>query len=186
MDIEQLSHLLFKGYFSEVLYFGLNKVLKKPDAQVHMLTGVACCGLASPLANAQRSLEGAPWPKSAIQANAVSPGTELPYEGLFHLITALRLDPAVKAPSHLHEVFDRIATDLTYVSRREIRRSPDRQLQYSHHMTCITAALLLKKMIGKTTDELPNVPHIRITLAQEILNKELQKSGGDAAFLVNH
>ena len=39
MDIEQLSHLLFKGYFSEVLYFGLNKVLKKPDAQVHMLTG---------------------------------------------------------------------------------------------------------------------------------------------------
>ena len=77
-----------------------------------MFAGVGCCGCAAGLAVAQRLLEGAPDPgDDAERPTVVSPATELPYEGFFHLVEALRLDPAISAPKALREVFDAVADD---------------------------------------------------------------------------
>src|SRR5512146_2358032 len=108
-DLELIAHLLSRRCFAEAAYLGAVSALRTPTALAHIYAGVGCCGCAEPLAIAQRLLEGAPTHAEVDAGLRVSPETELPYEGFFHLVQALRLDPAIKAPENLREVFDSVA-----------------------------------------------------------------------------
>ncbi|MDW8214031.1 MAG: hypothetical protein RMJ55_10770 [Roseiflexaceae bacterium] len=129
------------------------------------------------------ALEGVPMPdeKSGVDRLRISPGTRMPYEGFSHLLEAVRLNPAITAPDSLREVFDAVADDLAYVSRRELRGSFDGPLRYSHRTACLAAALLLRRMTG-TDRALPGVLLSTPNVYTQIIEKELSQSGGDALF----
>jgi hypothetical protein len=183
VDLELVAHLLSRRCFAEAAYFGALSALKSPRAEAHMLAGVGCCGCAEPLAMAQRLLEDVPVHNEEVGAGVlrISPATELPYEGFFHLIEAVRLDPAIKAPRSLREVFDAVADDLAYVSRREIHRPPGKRRRYSHGIACVSAAVLLRRLTSNDR-ELPGVASPSLEGAMEIIDAELGRSGGDATF----
>jgi len=185
MDIPRyVASLLSRRYFAEAAYFGGVGALRNPSANAHLLAGIGCCGCVAPLATAQRLMDGDPVPEGdlAIGGLRVSPATELPYEGLFHLIEAVRADPATKIPGPLREVADAVADDLAYASRSEVRRSPDELRRYSHPMACLAAAVLLRRLTGSSR-ELPRAGPARLAVAAEILETELGGTGGDATFL---
>ena len=94
--------------------------------------------------------------------------TRMPFAGLDHLLAAFRADPRLSAPADLHAVIDAVADDLAYTSRREIRTSQ----RHSHGVTCIAAALLLRRLTGSDR-ELPGVMVARRRSAEEILAEEL-------------
>ena len=85
-------------------------------------------------------------------------------------------------PKDLREVADAVADDLSYASRREIRRPPDEPRRYSHPTACLAAAMLLRRLTG-TGGELPGASPARLATVAEILESELAGDGGDAAFL---
>ena len=185
MDIPPyVASLLAKGYFAEAAYFGGVEALRNPSASAHLLAGLGCCGCVAPLATAQRLLDGDPVPEGELGIGQlrVSPGTELPYEGLFHLIEAVRADRAAEVPGPLREVADAVADDLAYASRREVRRPPDEPRRYSHSMACLAAAVLLRRLTG-TSRELPRAHPALLAAADEILDTEIAGTGGDATFL---
>lgn len=181
-DVEYVAHLLSRRCFVEAAYFGVLCALRAPTAEAHMFTGVGCCGCAAPLAHVQRLLEGVPMPdeKSGVDRLRISPGTPLPYEEFYHLLEAVRLNPAITAPDSLREVFDAVADDLAYVSRRELRGSLTLR-RYSHRTACLAAALLLRRMTG-TDRALPGVLLSTPNVYTQIIEKELSQSGGDALF----
>jgi hypothetical protein len=178
-DPTAIEHLLARRYFAEAAYYAGVLATASPSARTHMLAGAGCCGCAEPLAGAQRLLDGDPDPHGDEGAGGlrVSPATELPYEGIRHLIAAHSLDPALRAPERLHEVLDGVADDLAYVSRREIHRPPDARRRYSHGVACVAAALLLRRLTGSERD-LPRVAPSTVERAREIVEAEL---GGRAA-----
>jgi hypothetical protein len=182
-EIDYISNLLSQRYFPEAAYFASLLSLQNPTATLHMLAGAACCGCAEPLAKAQKLLDGVDVPDEELGTGGlrVAPITLLPYEGFFHLLQALRMDPSIKAPTNLHVVFDSIADDLSYFSRRELELPPDQRKRYSLRMASVVAALLLRRLTGSTR-ELPQVMPATITLATEIIDAELSQAGGDAAF----
>ena len=141
-ELSRIEHLLAQRFFAEAAYYGGVSATSSPTARAHLLAGVGCCGCAEPLAAAQRLLDGDPSraPATVPAAFAVSPATELPYEGFLHLIEAVRLDPELRASEHLRDVLDGVADDLAYVSRREIHRPPDARRRYSHGLACVAAA----------------------------------------------
>jgi hypothetical protein len=174
-DPTAIEHLLAQRYFAETAYYGGVLATASPSAQAHMLAGAGCCGCAEPLAAAQRLLDGDPDPPHAGDGAGglrVSPATELPYEGLGHLIAAVSLDPALRAPERLHDVLDGVADDLAYVSRREIHRPPDARRRYSHGLACVAAALLLRRLTGSGRD-LPRVAQSTVERAREVIAEEL-------------
>lgn len=178
-DLESLAHLLSRRCFVEAAYFGTVSTLKSPTALAHMFAGVGCCGCVEPLAMAQRLLEDAPVRDEVGVGLCISPVTELPYEGFFHLIQAVRLDPTIKAPENLRSVFDAVADDLAYVSRREFHRPPDKRRHYTLRAASLSAALLLRQLTG-SDQELPGVMLPTIEVSKEIIDTELGRSGGDA------
>jgi hypothetical protein len=182
-DMEWMIHLLVRRCFVEAAYFGVVRALKTPSAEAHMLAGVGCCGCASPLAIGQRLLEGDSIPDEATGGSGliISPATELPYEGFFHLLEAIRMNPDIQAPESLGEVFDAVADDLAYVSRREIHRPPDKARRYSHKLACLSAAVLLRRLTG-TNRTLPGVGSTTLDCTMEIIEGELEQRGGDAIF----
>lgn len=181
-DLESIAHLLSRRCFVEAAYFGAVSALRTPTALAHMFAGVGCCGCAEPLAIAQRLLEDAPVRDEVDAGLRISPATELPYEGFFHLIQAVRLHPAIKAPESLREVFDAVADDLAFVSRRELHRAPDKRRRYSHRVACLSAAVLLRRLTSNDR-ELPGVASPELEGAMEIIDEELGRSGGDATFI---
>ena len=183
IDLDFISYLLSQRYFAEAAYFGGMMSVKAPSALAHMLAGVGCCGCAEPLATAQRLLEGVPVPDEEVGTGGllISPITHLPYEGFFHLLQALRLDPSIKSPAKLREVFDSVADDLAYVSRRELEPGPDRRRRYTLREASVSAAVLLRRLTGSDRD-LPGVASPRLERAMEIIDAELGLTGGDAAF----
>ncbi len=182
IDPEHISLLLSQRYFAEAAYFGTVSALQRPAALAHMLAGVACCGCAEPLAIAQKVLEGAPGPDDAgLGGLRVSPATVLPYEGFFHLLHALRLDRSIKAPVNLRELFDAVADDLAYASRRELHGSTDKPRRYSVRAASVAAAVLLRRLTGSDR-ELPGVAAPTLEIATEIIDTELGRTDGDAAF----
>lgn len=184
MDIlEYIGHLLSRRCFTEAAYFGAVSALNSSTAEAHLLAGVGCCGCVEPLAIGQRLLEGVPVSDEQIGMNVllISPATELPYEGFFHLIEAVRLDPAIKAPENLREVFDAVADDLAYFSRRELHRPPDKSKRHTLMGASLSAAVMLRRLT-KSDRKLPGVLSSRLDGAIEIINEELVRSGGDATF----
>jgi hypothetical protein len=185
MDIPRyVASLLSRRYFAEAAYFGVVDALRNPSANAHLLAGIGCCGCVAPLATTQRLMDGDPVADSdlGIGGLRVSPATELPYEGLFHLVEAVRADAATKVPGPLREIADAVADDLAYASRSEVRRPPDEPRQYSHPMACLAAAVLLRRLTG-TSRGLPRADPARLTVAAEILETEIGGTGGDATFL---
>lgn len=184
-DSEFLVNLLGTRCYAEAAYYGGLLALKERSATAHMLAGAACCGYAEPAAAAQRILEGAPLEGEIGPGGLrVSPQTTLPYEGFFHLLEARRLDPSISAPSTIRPIFDSIADDLAYFSRREFHSSADRPKKYSLRMASVSAALLLRQLTGSDR-ELPGVAPITLETAKEILQTELARSGGDATFYMS-
>lgn len=182
-DLILIADLLSRRCFMEAAYFGVMRALKSPSAEAHLLTGVGCCGGIESLAIGQRLLEGVPVPEEKIGTadRPVSPATELPYEGFFHLIEAVRLDPAIKAPENLRMIFDAVADDLAFFSRRELHRPPDKRRQHTLQAASLSAAVLLRRLTN-CDRELPGVASPRLEMAAETIEKELDRSGGDAAF----
>jgi hypothetical protein len=181
-DLASLENLLLRRCFVEVAYFGAVRAMKAPSAAAHMLAGVGCCGCMAPLAVAQQLLEGIAVPDEALAIRAVvSPASELPYEGFFHLVEAVRRDRAVRAPPSLREVFDAVADELAYVSRRETHRPPEQRRVYSLRQASLAAAVLLRRLTG-TARELPGVASPAAEAASAVIDQELARSGGDAAF----
>jgi len=182
-ETDYISYLLSQRYFPEAAYFASILSLQTPTASAHMLAGAASSGCAEPLAKAQKLLEGIDVPDEELGTGGlrVSPITLLPYEGFFHLLQALRLDPSLTAPANLREVFDSIAEDLAYISRRELELPPDQSKRYSLRIASVAAALLLRRLT-RNTSELPGVMAATVTLAREIIDAELSRTGGDAAF----
>jgi hypothetical protein len=148
-----------------------------------MLAGVGCCGCVEPLAIGQRLLEGVPVAdeKLGMGSLLISPATELPYEGFFHLIEAVRLDPSIQAPENLRQVFDSVADDLAYASRRELHRPPGQRRRYTLQQASLSAAVLLRRLAASDRD-LPGVVPPRLEGATAIVEEELGRSGGDATF----
>jgi hypothetical protein len=182
---EFLVNLLSKRWYAEAAYYGGLLAIKEGSATSHMLAGAACCGYAEPAALAQRILEGAPVAEDVGPGGLrVSPQTSLPYDGFFHLVEARRLDPSISAPATLRSVFDAIADDLAYFSRREFHASADRPKKYSLRIASVSAALLLRQLTGSDR-ELPGVAPITLETAREILQTELAGSGGDASFFMS-
>ncbi len=178
-----VANLLSQRYYAEAAYFGVVQALMEPSAMAHMLAGAACCGCAQPIAAGQRILEDAPLEGEVGSGGLrVSPQTQLPYEGFFHLLQARRLDPAIMAPKSLGQVFDSIADDLAFFSRREFQSSPDRRKKYSLRLASVSAALLLRQLTGSER-ELPGVAPATVEMAREIIETELSGRGGDAAFI---
>jgi hypothetical protein len=185
MDIPRyVASLLSQRYFAEAAYFGGVDALRNRSPNAHLLAGIGCCGCVVSLATAQRLLDGDPVPEGDLGVGPlrVSPATELPYEGLFHLIESVRADPAAQVPGPLREVADAVADDLAYASRREVRRPPDEPRRYSYPMACLAAAVLLRRLTG-TSRELPRAHPALLAVATEILETELSGTGGDATFL---
>jgi len=111
----------------------------------------------------------------------VSPATELPYEGFLHLIEAIRRDPAITAPSSLREVFDAVADDLAYVSRRELHRPPDQRRRYTLREASLAAAVLLRRLT-RSERALPGVASITLERVSVIIEQDLGRAGSDATF----
>jgi hypothetical protein len=181
-DLEFVANMLSRRYFAEAAYFGVVSALKAPTAAAHMLAGAGCCGCVEPIAQGQRLLEG------ALDSDTVGPGglrvspaTEMPYEGFFHLVQARRLDRTIMAPASLHDVFETVADDLAYFSRRELHTAPDQRRRYSLRMASVSAAVLLRQMSGSDR-ELPGVAPATLEAAAEIIHTEVNRVGGDAAF----
>lgn len=171
-DLDAVEHLLAQRFYAEAAYFAGVASARAPSARAHMLAGAGCCGCAEPLAAAQRLLDGDPDPGEADAGLRISPATELPYEGLEHLLEALRVEPALRAPEALRDVFDRVADDLAYVSRREIHRPPDARRTYSHGLAAVMAALLLRRLTGSDR-ELPRVSAPTLDAARGALAERL-------------
>jgi hypothetical protein len=181
--LEPIASLLSRRFFVEAAYYGAVSAIRNPSAMAHMFAGVACCGCAEPLAAAQRLIEGvAGDDEGGAGGLLVSPATDLPYEGFFHLIEAVRLDPELRAPAALRGVFDAVADDLAYASRREVHRPPDRMRRYSHRVACVSAALLIRRFTSNDR-ELPGVQSPTLQLTRDVIDAELQRTGGDATFL---
>jgi hypothetical protein len=172
-DLTHIEDMLVRRFFAEAAYFAGVRAVESPSAEVHMLAGGSCCGCVEPLAVGQRLLEGAPVTsaESGPGGLRVSPATELPQEGLAHLLQAVRLAPELRAPERLLEIFDGIADDLAYASRREIHRPPEARSRYSHRVTCVAAALLLRELTG-TNRPLPGVDASTLQFASHALNEE--------------
>jgi hypothetical protein len=178
-DLPSIAVLLSRRCFIEAMYFGTIAALRLPSAEAHMFAGIGCCGCAEPLAIGQRLLDG----MEEVRASGliVSPATELPYEGFFHLIEAVRLNPAIKAPENLREVIDAVADDLAYISRRELHRPPDKRRRYTLQDASVSAAMLLRRLTGSDS-KLPGVALQRQEVASKIVERELTGNGGDATF----
>lgn len=182
MDLDSIAHLLSERCFTEVAYFATLEALQRPSAEAHLLAGAACCGCAQALAVSQRLLEGAPLESDAETAGLrISPATDLPYEGFFHLIQALRIDPSIKTPENLRQVCDAVADDLAYVSRRELHTPPGKRKRYTLRLASVAAAILLRRLTESSRD-LPGVMSPTLETAAEIIEAELSRTGGDAAF----
>jgi hypothetical protein len=181
-DLDSIAYLLSRRCFAEAAYFGAMHALKQPSAQAHLFAGLGCGGCAEPLAVAQRSLEDAPVPREIGAGGlTVSPATNLIYEGFFHLIEALRLDPSIKVSAELREVADYVADDLAYVSRRELHTAPDKRRRYSLRLASVAAAVLIRRLT-ESDRELPGVLSATLEVAAEAIEAELGRRGGDAAF----
>jgi hypothetical protein len=182
-DLQFIAQLLSRRRFLEAAYFGAVSALKSPSPEAHLFTGVGCCGCVEPLAIGQRLLEGVPVPDEQLGTGflAISPATELPYEGFFHLIEAVRLQPGIQAPGDLRPVFDAVADDLAYFSRRELHRPPDHRRRYTLRLASLSAALLLRRLTGSGSD-LPGVASPVLEGAMKVIEEELGRSGGDATF----
>ena len=178
-----VAALLKKGWFAEAAYFAVVRVMKSPNADAHMIAGVSCCGCGRPLAIAQRLLEGEPVLDEDLRRGylATSPIPRLPYEGLFHLLQAIRLEPSIRAPLELRNVFDSVADDLAFVSRRDLERPPNAQARYTFREATLAAALLLRRLTG-TQLGLAGVFDLSIQRASKIIDFELAHPGGDASF----
>lgn len=182
IDLDLVAHLLSRHCFAEVAYFATMASMKSPTALSHMLAGVGCCGCSEPLAIAQRLLEGAPVSGDVGPGGLrVSPATTLPYEGFFHLIEAIRREPSIVAPRDLREVFDAVADDMAYVSRRELHAAPDERRRYTLRLASVSAAVMLRRMTGSDR-ELPGLVSSTLDVAKEIIDAELGRTGGDAKF----
>jgi hypothetical protein len=183
VDRDAIVYLLSRRCFAEAAYFGVVAALKAPTAEAHMLAGAGCCGCVEPLANAQRLLEGIPVAeeKLGVDGLLVSPASALPYEGFFHLIESLRLDPRITAPEELRAVFDDVADDLAFFSRRELHQPPEQRGRYTARAASLGAAVLLRRM-ARSGRELPGVASPSLAHATQIIDAELGQRGGDAAF----
>jgi len=183
-DLDYIVHLLTNKCFAEAAYFASVGAAKAPSSLSHLLAGSACCGCAEPLAIAQRLLEGAPVPDEIGAGGLrVSPATDLPYEGFFHLIESLRLDSSIQPTPDLCQVFDDIADNLAYVSRRELHRGIARRHRYTMREVTVSAAILLRRWTGSGR-ELPGVMKPLLDLGAEIIESELHRLGGDADFFL--
>lgn len=182
-DLASIAALLSQRCFMDVAYFGVVHAMKSPSAEAHMLAGVGCCGCVEPLAIAQRLVEGVAVRDEDLASSMppVSPATELPYEGFFHLIEAIRRDPAIAAPPSLCEVFDAVADDLAYFSRRELHRPPDRRKRYTLREASLCAAVLLRRL-ARTDRALPGAAPTALDIARSVIEQELRCGGGDAKF----
>jgi hypothetical protein len=78
-------------------------------------------------------------------------------------------------------VFDAVADELVYVSRRETHRPPEQRRLYSLRQASLAAAVLLRRLTG-TARELPGVASPAAEAACAVIDQELARSGGDAAF----
>jgi hypothetical protein len=180
--VDSMVYLLSQRCFAEAAYFGAVQAMKKPSAQAHLFAGLGCCGCAEALAIAQRLLEGAPVPDEIGAGGLrISPATRLIYEGFFHLLEALRLDPSIKVPGELRELADGVADDLAYVSRREMHMPPDKRKRYSLRQASVAAAVLIRRLT-ESSRELPRVMATTVEDATEIIDTELGRTGGDATF----
>ena len=181
VDLELVTHLLSKRCFADAIYFATLSAIQTPSARAHMLAGIACCGCVEPLATAQRLLEGAAKDRTfQVGPLLVSPMSMLPYEGFFHLIQALRLDPSITAPASLRPVADEVADDMAYVSRRELHFPPEQRKRYTHGAASLGAAMLLRRLAGSDR-ELPGVIG-DLGYLHEIIDAELAGKSGDADF----
>lgn len=183
INLDYIVHLLSLRCFAEAAYFGTVQTLKTPTARAHLLAGVGCCGCTEPLSLAQRLLEGVFVSDEELKKSElrVSPITLLPYEGFFHLINALRLDQSIRAPESLRDIFDSVADDLAYVSRRELEPGPNNRRRYTLREASLCAAVMLRRLTGSDR-ELPGVAAPSLERAMEIIEVELGQSGGDATF----
>lgn len=182
IDLEFVVHLLSRRYYVEAACLGILSAAKHPTALAHMLAGAACCGCAEPLAYSQRLLEDAPIADSMSSGGLlVSPASSLPYDGFFHLIEALRLDPSIQAPHALHEVFHAIALELSFVSRREIHQPPNQRRMYTGRLASAGGAILLNRLAGGD-GRVPGLSEPLLASATGAIEIELRRTGGDAAF----
>jgi hypothetical protein len=184
--LDYVVQLLFRGCFTEAMYFSILSVMKAPTASAHMLAGVSCCGGVVPLGQSQKLLEGVNdgtvyKEKSELP---VSTDTALYYEGFFHLLQTFRIDPSIRAPIKLIKVFDDIADNLAYISRRELHVQPANRKRYTLRLASVAAAILIRRLTGSKR-ELPGVMPTLIDYATEIINTELNRTGGDAVFFYN-
>jgi hypothetical protein len=163
------ERLVAERHFVEVAYFAGVSATASPSAEAHLFAGIGCCGCVEPQAVAQRVLED----EDGLGGGGlrVSFATRLPYAGLDHLLEAVRADPELRAPDHLREVIDGVAEDLAYVSRREVRTS-SAGYRHSHGLTCVAAALLLRRLTGSER-ELPGVMAFSLRAGREVLEAEL-------------
>jgi len=183
-NLASIAHLLSRRCFAEVAYFGAVTALNHPSARAHMLAGAGCCGCVEALAIAQRLIEGVPMRDEDMARSVplVSPATELPYEGFFHLLEAIRREPAITAPPGLEKVLDAVADDLAYVSRRELHRPPEQRKRYTLREASLGAALLLRRLTGSDRP-LPGAAAPSLDGARGIIDQELRRDGGDASFM---
>ena len=157
VDLELVTHLLSKRCFADAIYFATLSAIQTPSARAHMLAGIACCGCVEPLATAQRLLEGAAKDRTfQVGPLLVSPMSRLPYEGFFHLIQALRLDPSITAPASLRPVADEVADDMAYVSRRELH-FPRSSASATHTAPPAWARAMLLRRLAGSDRELPGM-----------------------------
>ncbi len=181
-DFEYWDTLLAGRCFTEAAYFCTISARSNPSARAHMSAGLSCCGCAHALAIAQRILEDDPVPENERHVGSihVSPQTELLYEGFFHLLEAVRLDPAIKAPAHLRDVFDSVADNLVFISRCNFHRPPDRRKRHSLRDASLAAAVLLRRLTD--SKHKLKAPAPSLDYAEEIIEVELARSDGDAMF----
>ena len=170
-DLDRCERLLAERCFVEVAYLAGVEATASPSARAHLLAGVGCCGCVEPIAAGQRLLDDDPLPSTDRGGGGlrISPGTPLPYAGLDHLLEAFRADPALRAPESLWTVLDAVADDLAYVSRREIQRSPGSPRPRTHSLTCLMAAVLLRRLTGSSAE----LPRVSVDFAEEKLAEEL-------------
>lgn len=165
-------------FYGEALYFGALELALAPTAELHLYLGLAACGAIGGPADVQRILRGEPevYTGAALMAGSSS---LLVYEGFFHLLEAAR--QGFRIPDVLAPVGVAVLADLESFLREDFKGFPLHGRKYSLRDVTSGAVVILRRLLPEAPP-LSNELRVKVGRGEEVVDDELARRGGDAAF----
>jgi hypothetical protein len=162
-------------FYAEALYFGALELARSSSPELHLYLGLACAGASGGVADVQRLLHGDPNGPKGDGRPVVGNATRLVYEAFYHLLEAAR--QGVGLPATLGPLAAEILDDLQWYLLEDLKGVMTGRKHTARDVGCGAAVLLHRLLKG--------APPLREDVAwsgEELVNQELNASGGDAAF----